>query len=69
MKPGRKSESWKGRTRASPPIISPQTAYTGGDRPTLMNKVTNLSLIKQREASEKVNHREEGDNWQETALA
>lgn len=34
-----------------------------------MNKVTNLSLIKQREASEKVNHEEEGDNWQETALA
>lgn len=56
VRPGRESDSWKGRARGLAPIISPQTACTAGDRPTLMNKVTNLSLIKQREASEKVNN-------------
>lgn len=39
--------------RGLPTIMSPQTARTAGDRPALMNKVTNLSLIRQREGSEK----------------
>jgi len=34
--------------------MSPQTACTAGDRPALMNKVPDLSLIRQRGVSEKV---------------
>lgn len=50
----RKNERWKGRAGVLPPIISPPTACRAGDRPALMNKVTNLSLTKQSKASENV---------------
>lgn len=67
---GRKNECWKGRAGVLPPIISPQTACGAGDRPALMNKVTNLSLIKQSEASEDVICEEtDKDNGQQTASA
>lgn len=39
--------------RGLPAITLPQTACTAGDGPALMNKVTNLSLIRQREGGEK----------------
>lgn len=41
----RKTEGWKARVRDLPAIMLPQTACAAGDRPALMNKVTNLSLI------------------------
>lgn len=42
-------EHWKAGARGLPAIMSPQTACAAGDRPALMTKVTNLSLIRQRE--------------------
>lgn len=39
------------RLRGLPAITSPQTDFTAGDRPALMNKVTNLSLIRQRQGT------------------
>lgn len=61
-----KREGWKVGVRGLPAIMSPQTAFTAGDRPALMNKVTNLSLIRQKEASKKEKDGkmgEEMDNW------
>lgn len=49
----RKREGWKRRVRGLPAVMSPLTACTAGDRPTLMNKVINLSLIRQRERERK----------------
>jgi len=48
-----KREGRETRVRGLPAIMSPQTACTAGDRPALMNKVTNLSLIRQGRGSEK----------------
>lgn len=44
-----KIEHWKAGARGLPAIMSPKTACAAGDRPALMTKVTNLSLIRQRE--------------------
>lgn len=57
---GGKIEHWKAGARGLPAIMSPQTACAVGDRPALMTKVTNLSLIRQRELER------ERDRWRDS---
>lgn len=53
-----KREGWKVRVRGLPAIMSPQTACTAGDRPALMNKVTNFL------GRDRAVRKRRRDNWQ-----
>ena len=53
MRHCRKKKPLMVRVRGLSAIMSPQTACAAGDRPALMTEVTNLSLIRQREGSER----------------